>query len=96
MTHGTSTTSSKIYWSVCMPKLCYGPEVMDVSTNVISNMEAYKCLAKHSQNLPEQCSDPDNLATLGWKSIREHCNFLNFIFLWQSLSFSFVFINKYV
>ena len=30
----THKTSSKIYWSVCMPKLCYGTEVLDINETV--------------------------------------------------------------
>ena len=93
----TPKTSSKIHWTVCMPKLCYGTEVIDVGENVMSNMETYHCnMAKHCQNLPVQCSNPGSLATLGWKSVTAHCNFLKFIFLWQLLTLPFKCVYKEV
>lgn len=95
MTPVSPKTSSKIYWSVCMPKLCYGTEVIDVSENVIRNMEEFHCsMAKHSQSLPAHCNNPGSLATVGWKCIKAHCNFLKLIFLWQLLALSFDCVYK--
>jgi hypothetical protein len=93
----TPKTSSKIYWSVCMPKLCYGTEVIDISENASLNMENYHCnMAKHSQNLSSQCSNSGSLATVGWNSVRSHCNFLKLIFLWQLLTLSVKSVYKEV
>jgi len=85
----TPKTFSKVHWTVCMPKLCYGTEVLDLSEGTISSMEAYHCdMAKQAQNLPKHCSNMGSLATLGWKRVREQCNFLKMIFIWQLLSLS--------
>ena len=93
----TPKTHSKVYWSVCIPKLCYGTEILDVNDNTINNMESFHCgMAKQAQNLPKQCSNPGSLATLGWKNVRAHCNFLKLIFIWQLLSLNFKCIFKEV
>ncbi len=93
----TPKTSSKVHWAVCVPKLCYGTELLDINEPVMNNMESFHCgIAKHVQNLPTQCSNPGSLATLGWKNIRAHCSFLKFIFLWQLLTLPFQCIYKTV
>jgi len=93
----TPKTYSKVHWSVCIPKLCYGSEVLDIDEDTMNTMETYHYeMAKHAQNLPKQCSNPGSIATLGWKGIRAHCNFLKLIFVWQLLSLSFECIFKKV
>ena len=91
----TPVTGSKVYWAVCIPKLCYGTELMDIKENVVNSMDMYHCkMAKHQQNLPSQSNNPGSLATLGWKSIKAHCNFLKLIFLWQLLLLPFDCVYK--
>ena len=70
-----------------MPKLCHGTEVMDVDADTMDKMETFHGgMAKHVQNLPNQCSNIGCLAAVGWENVREHCNVLKFIFLWQLLT----------
>jgi len=93
----TPKTFSKVYWSVCVPKLCYGTEIMEMNINTVNVVESFHCsMAKQAQKLPNQCSNPGSLATLGWKSISAHCNFLKFIFLWQLLTLPFKCVYKEV
>jgi len=69
-------TYSKVHWSVCVPKLCCGSEVLDIDEDTMNAMEIYQYeIAKHPQNLPKQCSNPGSITTLAWKGIRAHCNF---------------------
>lgn len=68
---------------------------MDIGETSINSMEMFHCgMAKHQQNLPSQSNNPGSLATLGWKSIKTHCNFLKLIFLWQLLLLPFDCVYK--
>ncbi len=58
-------------------------------------METFHCsMAKHQQNLPKQTSNPGSIATVGWKNVRSHCNFLRLLLLWQLLLLPFECIYK--
>ena len=35
----TPVTGSKLYWSVCVSKVCYGPEVMNINREVMDVIE---------------------------------------------------------
>ena len=82
----TPKTSSKIYWSVVVPKLCYGTEVLDLDNGSTDVMEQFHCnMAKHMQRLPKNASNLGSLLTIGWENLQSHCNFLKLLFLLQIL-----------
>lgn len=80
-------TMSKLYWSLCVPKMTYGMEVWPISIQSNNAMEkVHNHVAKCIQGLPEQTSDPACHATLGWRTIESHVDVVSLMFLWQLLS----------
>jgi hypothetical protein len=82
----TPVTASKLYWSVCIPKLTYGFEVMNVKASSLETVETFHYhAAKTIQGLPAQAVNIGSLATLGWQSIDVHIDYLRLMFLWRLL-----------
>ena len=78
--------SSKLYWNLCIPYLCYGLEVLDTDQKDIEALDSFHCrMAKQIQGLPEQCSNSGSLGTIGWHSIECHIDYIRLLFLWQLL-----------
>ena len=78
---------SKLYWSLCVPKMTYGMEVWPICRqNTIAMEKSHNQVAKCIQGLPEQTSDPACHATLGWGTIEAHVDAVSLMFLWQLLS----------
>jgi len=54
----TPVTSTKLYNSVCLPKLCYGMEIMNLNEKCIESVERFHCnMAKDQQGLPQRSSN---------------------------------------
>ena len=54
----TPITGSKLYWAVCIPKVTYGSEVMDIKGETLVIMEAYHAeITKIFQELPNHASN---------------------------------------
>lgn len=82
----TPITSTKLYSSVCLPKLCYGMEIMNLNEKCIESVESFHSnMAKDQQGLPQRCSNLGCLRTIGWKSLSAHIDIMKIIFLWQLL-----------
>jgi hypothetical protein len=82
----TPVTSSKLYKDICIPKLTYGLEVVEMNEVQENNLENFNTeMAKLHQGLPRQCSNAGSLATMGGYSIKAHCDIMKLIFLWQLL-----------
>ncbi len=65
-----SEVLSKVYWSVCIPSMLYGVDVLDLSWTQMGNVEtAHKQMAKHVQGLLEHTSGSATLAELGFTGI---------------------------
>ena len=80
----TPVTSSKLYWQVCIPKLCYGVEVMNISENSKESLENFhNTMAKHQQGLPNHCSNVGSRGTIGWKMLDTHIDILRLLFMWR-------------
>jgi hypothetical protein len=83
----TPKVTSKLYWSVCIPRMVYGMEVLDGDDAVISVMEkAHRTMAKITQGLPTNTANAACLATLGWRTIAAHVDALKMMFLWRILA----------
>ena len=90
-------TSSKLYWQVCMPKLCYGLEVMNVSDKGMDVLEKFhNSMSKQHQGLPQQCSNLGSTSNLGWKPIEIHMDLLRLLFLWRLLLLPMTCIYKVI
>ena len=73
---------SKLYWSMCIPKLVYGLEVTHVDDENICLLEtAHRINAKNIQGIPLTISTPAPLATLGWLSIISYVDIQRIMFL---------------
>ena len=80
-------TLSKLYWSVALPRMAYGLEVVPVNKTTLFTMEhAHLRHAKQIQGLPANTHKPAALATLGWISISGYIDIRKIMFLWHLLS----------
>ena len=68
-------TSDKLYKYICIPKLTYELEVVDLNDVQANSMEAFNHeMAKMQQGLPRQCGNTGSVATMGRHSIKAHCD----------------------
>jgi hypothetical protein len=75
---------SKIYWSVAVPIMTYGCELMSFNTNMYETMEkTHRKVAKRAQGLPDQTPNPAVLKLINWKSITAHMDAMKLFFLWN-------------
>ena len=82
----TPVSSNKLYWQVCIPKLCYGLEGIDISDKCMDSLEQFHIdMSKHQQGLPKQCSNVGSLGTMGWKKLETYIDFMRLMFLWRLL-----------
>ena len=78
--------ASKLYKSVCIPKLCYGVEVMDIETDTLSCMEQFhSSSSKIFQGLPIQSASVGSVWNIGWLSIESIIDIMRLMFLWRIL-----------
>ena len=78
--------AAKLYRTICIPKLCYGAEVMDIGSESLDLMESYQSTcAKQFIGVPIQCSSPGSVGTMGWQSIEATIDILRMLFLWKIL-----------
>ncbi len=93
----SAVTASKLYWSVCIPKLTYGIEVMNVSSTCVDALESFhQKSAKYIQGLPDQANNIGSLVTVGWKPLEFYLDFLRLTFLWRILMLPMVNVYKVV
>ena len=91
----TPVISSKLYNSVCIPKLLYGVEVMNVSEGSLDKVTTFHChAAKNLQGLPDQAVNCGSLATIGWPSISCIIDKLRLLFLCRLLALPMTNIYK--
>ena len=77
---------SKLYWTVCIPRMTYGLEVLPLHNSSVENMElAHGSMAKMTQRLPAQTVNASCLAPLGWRSLSTHLDYIKLMFLWRLL-----------
>jgi hypothetical protein len=89
--------ANKLYKDVCMPKLCYGAELMEISKHSLCEMETFHCQsAKLIQGLPTQSSNSGSIFTMGWHSIEATVDIMRLMFLWRVLSMSMSNIYKVI
>jgi len=82
----TPVTSSKLYNDVCVPKLLYGCEIMNIGSNCQDKLEEFHChAAKNLQGLPDVAANPASLASIGWNSITTLIDTMRLMFLWRIL-----------
>ena len=78
--------ANKAYWSICVPKLTYGLEIMTLSTSNIQKCESFHAeIAKSIQGLPSQTANYGAVCTMGWMSIQSVIDIKRMTFLWHLL-----------
>jgi hypothetical protein len=83
----STTISSKLYWSICVPIVTYGMEISIISNECMNILEdMHWSVAKQIQNLPPQTPNPAVLPQLGWLSIGGHIDYLKLLFIWRILT----------
>jgi hypothetical protein len=77
---------NKIYWSVAVPSITYGLEVMELDQTIFNELddEHWK-ISKQIQNLPLQTPNPAVLPTVGWISLSSYIDIMRLLFLWRVL-----------
>ena len=93
----TPVVSSKLYWSVCVPRMMHGLEVTDLQVCDLNKLEqAHGKMAKMIQGLPTQTPNSICIAPLGWISLEAYLDKMKLLFLWRILVLSINSIYKQV
>lgn len=82
----TPVILSKLYHSVCLPKLCYAVETMELDPKCIDTMETFHAKnAKMFQGLPSNTCNIGSLTALGWSTISALIDIYRLLFMWRML-----------
>ena len=77
---------SKLYWSVVIPKMTYGMEIVPITeAGMLELKKVHRNNARVIQNLPVSTPTPSTLATVGWLSIDAFICMRKLTFLWHIL-----------
>ena len=75
---------SNIYWSVSVPRMLYGVEVVPLSGSDIQELEkAHRQNGKIIQNIPQNVASPTVYSTLGWLSMESYIAQIKMLFIWK-------------
>ena len=89
--------ASRLYNNICIPKLCYGVEIMDVETDTLSCMEQFhSSSSKMFQGLLVQCASVGSVGNIGWLSIEAIIDMMRLLFLWRMLSLPMTCLYKVI
>ena len=78
---------TKLYWTICIPRMTHGLEVLPPNKNSVEIMEqAHESMVK-MRGLPPQTANEACLAPLGWWCLSTHFDYLKLLFLWRILLF---------
>ena len=87
--------ATKLYNSLCLTKLCYGMELLDLDHDCINSLESFHCnSAKLFQGLPVQSASPGAIGNLGWQSVQTVIDIMRMLFMWRILCLSTMCIYK--
>ena len=88
-------TASKLYKGVCLLKLCYGVDIMDINDESMILMESFhSTCTKTFQGQPIQSASPGCVGTMGWLCMESIVDMVRLIFMWQILNMSMSCIYK--
>ena len=75
---------SRIYWSVSIPRMLFGIEVVPISDDDCQELEkAHRANAKMIMNVPKSVPNPAVYPTLGWLSMESYIDQIKILFLWK-------------
>jgi hypothetical protein len=81
------SVGSKLYWSIVIPAMLYGTEIMCLPESITDKLETqHRQFGKRVQGLPESTSNPASYATLGWWSIQAYIDKKKLLLLHNILS----------
>lgn len=90
-------TATKLYNTVCLTKLCYGMEIMNVDDETINMLESFHCTSsKAFQGLPIQCSNAGSTMSIGWLTIESIIDMSRLMFMWRILLLPMTCIYKVI
>ena len=93
----TPVVASKIYWSVCVPKIMHGLEICKVKDSDLGKLEqSHGKIAKQIQGLPKQTPNSACIVPLGWLSLEAYIDKMKLLFLWRLLLLSMNCVYKNV
>lgn len=79
-------TLSKLYWSISIPQMTYGMELLSLSASMEHKLEiTHMSVAKVIQGLPKQTSSPAVLPPLQWMTIHSILAYKRLTLLWRIL-----------
>jgi len=80
------TIGSKLYWSISIPRMTYGLEIVDLDRTSIAKLEStHSDIAKQLQGLPKQAVSSGCIASLGWVSVETYIQLMQLLFIWRIL-----------
>lgn len=80
-------SAANLYWSICIPKLTYGCQVMDLPEEALVVAEGYHAkMAKVFQCLPDQSSNFGAVACMGWMSVRGYIEMMTLLFFMRIIN----------
>ena len=83
----TPISASTLYWSVCVPKLTYAYQIMDIPAEALNLAECYHAkLAKTIQGLPEQASNLGAVASIGWMSLKGYIDMITLLYFMRMIN----------
>ena len=75
---------SRIYWSVSIPRMLFGIEVVPVSDSDTQELEsAHRQNGKIIMKVPQSVANPAVYSTLGWLSMESYIDQVKILFLWK-------------
>lgn len=91
----TPKSASHVYQSVCLSKLLYSTEMIEMSTTLLLQMEAFQAqVAKLLQGLPDRTCNLGAVHTMGWLSIQSQIELRKLVFLGQLICLPITSIYK--
>ena len=86
-----------LYWTIAVPRLTYGLELIDLPGPAIQTLETvHGRVAKTIQGLPRQTVNCGCLAPLGWLSMESFLDYMQMIMFWRILTLPVSCIYKQV
>ena len=68
---------SKLYWSICIPKLVYGLDVTHIDFDSFEQLEtAHRINAKNIQGVSMTAATPAPLGTIGWLTLKAYVDII--------------------
>ena len=92
----TPSVASKLYWSISVPRMTYGLEIIKLSPKATESLEvAHTSVARQIQGLPKQSANVC-IGALGWWSLETYMDMVKIMFLWRIMNLSACSIYKKV